>query len=397
MTLAPRIACLLALSLTAAVAKAAGNKEWPTAYTFSDGTEIAASLNYQWDLNDFSGDRGYGTAATALEDAHTNRRKEVSASLKKKGVYEFSAGMDFQSHSWLDVALRLDTKAWSDRDYGRIRLGYFKTPVGMEALAASRSLSVLEAAAATQAMYEGRRTGVEWSLERQRYLLTGAYFFGHDLQGDNPGTTLAARAVWTPIKDKERVLHLGLSGSIENPHGYTDGRGIRYPASARFRARPQAGLTEVRLVDSGKLADTDRIVRNGVEAYWQQGPWSVQGEYLRATAQRDAGLRDFTAHGYYAQGSWVLTGESRPYSAGNVGNVKPNHRYGAVELVARYGALDLDDAGVAGGRQRDFTLGANWYVSTHFKLQADYVRVRSHRAASSGGTDAVEVRAQVSF
>jgi phosphate-selective porin OprO/OprP len=34
--------------------------------------------------------------------------------------------------------------------------------------------------------------------------------------------------------------------------------------------------------------------------------------------------------------SWVLTGESRPYNAGAVANIKPAHNYGAVELVARY-------------------------------------------------------------
>lgn len=396
-TAALRPVCLLGLLLATATAQAADANDWPTRYTFSGGTEVAASLNYQWDLNDFSGDDGYGTAATALDDAHTNRRKEFGASLKKKGVYEFTAGMDFQSHNWLDVALRLETKAWADRDYGRIRLGYFKTPVGMEGLAASRTLSVLETAAVTQALYEGRRTGVEWSLERDRYLLTGAYFFGHDLQGDNPGTTAAARAVWTPVKDKNRVVHLGLSGSVENPHGYTDGRGVWFGPSARFRARPQAGLTQVRLVDSGKLSDVDRIVRNGVEAYWQQGPLSLQAEYLRATAQREAGQPDFTAAGYYAQGSWVVTGESRPYSAGNIGNVKPNHGYGAVELVARYGELDLDDTGIAGGRQRDLTLGVNWCLTTHFKLQADYVRVAADRGLLSADPNVVELRAQVHF
>lgn len=397
MTITLRAACCVVLSLSTAAVKAADANDWPTRYTFSNGTEVAASLNYQWDLNDFSGDDGYGTASTSLEDAHTNRRKEFGASLKKKGVYDLTAGMDFQSKKWLDVALRLETRALLDRDYGRLRIGYFKTPVGLEGLAASRTSSVLESSAATQAIYEGRRTGVEWSLERDRYLLTGAYFFGHDLQGDNDGTTAAARAVWTPVKDKDHVIHLGLSGSVENPHGHTDGRGEWFEPSARFRARPQAGLTDVRLVDSGTLRGVDRIVRNGVEAYWQQGPWSLQAEYLRANTQRDTGQPDFTATGYYAQGSWVATGESRPYSGGNLGNVKPNHAYGAVELLARYGELDLNDAGITGGRERDLIVGVNWYLTTHFKLQANYVRVLADRAALSAGPNVMELRAQVHF
>jgi phosphate-selective porin OprO/OprP len=290
--------------------------------------------------------------------------------LKKKDVYDFTAVFDFESKLWLDVALRLDTKALFGADYGKLRVGYFKTPVSMESVAASRSASMLEQSAASQAIYEGRRTGVEWSLERQRYAVSAAYFFGHDLQGDNPGTTAAGRAVWTPVKDKDQVVHLGLTASVENPHGFTDGRGTYFGP---------------------------KIVRNGLEALWIDGPWSVQAEYLRATAERDNGSRDFTANGYYVTGSWVLTGETRPYTGNNVGNIKPAHGYGAVELLTRFGELDLDDGGIAGGKQRDWTLGVNWYLTTHFKFQANYVRVKADKGLLSADPDVVEVRAQMQF
>lgn len=392
----PRRACLFAFALSAATAAHAGD-DWPTKFALADGTEISGTLNYAWDLNDFSGDDGYGTAATTLEDAHTNRRKEFGIVVKKKDVYDFTAVMDFQSKLWLDVALRVETRALFDRDYGKIRIGYFKTPVSMESTAASRAGSMLEASAASQAIYEGRRTGVEWSLDRPRYGLSAAYFFGTDLQGDNPGTTAAGRAIWTPVKDKDQVVHLALSGSVENPHGYRDGRGTWFGPSARFRARPEAGLTAVRLVDSGSLRGVDRIVRNGLEALWIEGPLSLQAEVLRATAQREDGLEDYTANGYYVTGSWVLTGETRPYAAGNVGNVKPAHGYGAVEALLRYGELDLDHAGIAGGHQRDLTLGLNWYLSTHFKFQANYVRVAAERGALAADPRVLELRAQVNF
>ncbi|HEV8694421.1 MAG TPA: porin [Lysobacter sp.] len=382
-----RLACALALTVCTGTAAAADWENWPTKYKFSDGTEVAASLNYAYDLNDFSGDDGYGTAATELEDAHTNRRKELGFSIKKKGVYDFTAVRDFQSDLWLDVALRVETKALFDHDYGKLRFGYIKTPVGFEGLTASRALSMLELSAATQAVFEGRRTGLEWSLDRDHYYLTAAYFFANDLEGNDQGTTIGARAVWTPVKGKDHVLHLGVSGSIENPHA----------SFARFRARPLAGLTDVRLVDSGKLRDVDDIVRNGAELYWQDGPWSLQAEYLRTHAQRADGLPDYSASGYYALGSWVVTGESRVYAAGNVGNVKPAHRFGAVELLARYGELDLNDAGVAGGRQRDLTFGANWYLTSHFKFQANYVRVFADKGLQSADANVMELRAQVNF
>jgi phosphate-selective porin OprO/OprP len=93
----------------------------------------------------------------------------------------------------------------------------------------------------------------------------------------------------------------------------------------------------------------------------------------------------------------VLTGETRPYTGNNVANIKPAHGYGAVELLARYGELDLDDGGIAGGRQRDLTLGVNWYLTTHFKFQANWVQVKADKGLLSGDPDVMEVRAQLQF
>ena len=92
-----------------------------------------------------------------------------------------------------------------------------------------------------------------------------------------------------------------------------------------------------------------------------------------------------------------LTGESRPYSAGNVSNPKPANGYGAVELAARYSTLDLDDGPIGGGRQHDWTFGANWYLTPYMKLQANYVRLDATQDGVTTRPDAVEVRAQVHF
>ena len=95
--------------------------------------------------------------------------------------------------------------------------------------------------------------------------------------------------------------------------------------------------------------------------------------------------------------SWVLTGESRPYNAGAVANIKPAHDYGAVELLARYSRLDLDDGSILGGRQHDLTLGANWYLTSHFKFQANYVKVDASRRGVHSTPEIFELRAQMHF
>ena len=381
----------IALALTTAplAATAADWDNWPTKTTFSDGTELAATANIAYDLNDFSGGSG-------IDDADAVRRKEFGATLKKKGVYDAMVYYDFQADTWLDVFVRFESKAFFGSDIGRFRFGYMKTPVGLDAGTSSRAGSFLETALPVQAFYEGRRTGAEWVLERPQYLLQAGAYGGKDLQGDNPGTTQAVRAVWTPVKAAGDVLHLGLAYSQENPRGYRDGRDVHHEASARLRARPEAGLTDIRLVDSGALATADQIRRTGLEGIWIRGPFSLQGEVLQTTVTRE-GKPDYTGNGQYAMASWVLTGESRPYNAGAVANIKPAHDYGAVELVARYSRLDLDDADVLGGRQHDWTVGANWYLTSHFKFQANYVKADASRRGVHTKPDIVELRAQMHF
>jgi len=111
-----------------------------------------------------------------------------------------------------------------------------------------------------------------------------------------------------------------------------------------------------------------------------------------------------SADGYYVQGSWVLTGESRPYSKGTIGNVRPVHDYGAFEVAVRYSSVDLNDGPVYGGKEDDWTIGANWYLGQHFKLQANYIFANTTKRYGSpinGDADVdprvFEMRAQIMF
>jgi phosphate-selective porin OprO/OprP len=364
--------------------------DWPTHYVFDDGTDLGLALKYQYDVDRFSGDDG------RLPDAQTNRRKELGFYVKKKGVYDATVVYDFQAKTWLDTYLRVQGKALFGQDVGAFRIGFSKTPVGFEGNTSTGATTFLETALPTQAIYANRRIGVDWELQRPHYLVDAGYYRGGDLNGDSDGRMTAARLAWVPRNQPGDVLHLGFSVSRESPDGTTDGRGIYTPPTVRLRARPEAGLA-ARLVDSGNLAPTDHIDRTGLEALWIGGPWSVQGEYLHASVSRDGGRPDYDASGYYAFASWVVTGESRPYSGGNVGNIKPRRPYGALELAIRYSELDLDDGPVQGGRERDWTLGANWYINRYLKLQANYVHAQSDRRGLPVDPNVVEVRAQIQF
>jgi phosphate-selective porin OprO/OprP len=388
-------ALLVAIPGVASAGESASNtynfaSNWPTHYVFDDGTDIGLSLKYQYDVDRFSHDDGQ------LADAQTNRRKEFGFYAKKKGVYDATVIYDFQARTWQDTYLRVQSKAFLGTDVGAFRLGFSKTPVGFEGNTSTGATTFLESALPTQAIYANRRIGVDWAWERPHYLVNAGYYAGGDLNGGSDGRMLAARVAWVPRNQPGDVIHLGVSASRESPDGSTDGRDIHTPPAARLAARPEAGLA-AKLVDSGNLTSTDRINRSGLEGLWIRGPWSIQGEYLRAAVRLDGGRPNYDASGYYALASWVVTGESRPYSGGNVGNIKPAGAYGALELAIRYSELDLDDRPILGGRERDWTLGANWYINRFLKLQANYVHASSNRRGLVVDPDVVEVRAQLQF
>lgn len=173
------------------VAGSAAAADWPTSYKFDNGDQIGLTANYAYDQNHFSGDDA------RLENAERLRRKEFGAFYRREGVFDMGAQYDFQSHLWLDIYARVQTKALFGKDYGAIRAGYFKTPIGLDSVGASRTISFLEAPLATQAIYEGRRTGVEWALTRKTWNLQLQGFAGQDVEGDNEGTTVAGHFTWT--------------------------------------------------------------------------------------------------------------------------------------------------------------------------------------------------------
>ena len=71
---------------------------------------------------------------------------------------------------------------------------------------------------------------------------------------------------------------------------------------------------------------------------------------VRRRARAASTLPDPDFAGYYLQGSWILTGESRRYNAatGSFQNPRPmvpfssNGGFGALELAARYSRMNLN-------------------------------------------------------
>jgi phosphate-selective porin OprO and OprP len=90
----------------------------------------------------------------------------------------------------------------------------------------------------------------------------------------------------------------------------------------------------------------------------------MNSEYVHADV-RSAAVGNPTFSGYYLTGSWVVTGGHRPYDrkAGYARRVLPQGEWGAIELMARIGRIDLDDAAVEGGTMNGCWVGIKWWAT----------------------------------
>jgi phosphate-selective porin OprO/OprP len=159
-------------------------------------------------------------------------------------------------------------------------------------------------------------------------------------------------------------------------------------------------------VTDTKDIDADSVHRLSAEAAWVKGPFSVQGEYRAAGCVAPAAGNPWL-QGLYAQASYFLTGESRPYdrASGIFKGVKPLKSVGkdggggAWEVAARYSYLNLNQGELPASARdvQDFTLGLNWYLCPNARVMWNYVHSWVDGRGVDSGVDVFMMRFQVTF
>lgn len=279
--------------------------------------------------------------------------------------------------------------AYSGLKSWNFRVGQFQEPFSLEELTSSRYITFMERAL-PNAFVPGYHLGAMVGYRGKNWQASGGYFDRSIGPGsDDEGWGYAARVTAAPIHSKKRLLHVGASAAYRNPDDNT----------VRFRARPESGLTDERLVSTGTLHDVDHYTTEGIEAAWVNGPYSLQAEYMLNQVGRSNGREDASFQGGYVYASWFITGESRAYSEkrGVFSRIKPRKDWGAVEVALRYSKLDLDDGTVEGGIEHDWTLGANWYMSQSLRLMANAIWVNSERRGVEDDPRILQARLQYDF
>ncbi|RME32869.1 MAG: porin [Gammaproteobacteria bacterium] len=281
---------------------------------------------------------------------------------------------------------------------GSVKMGHFKEPWSLDDQTSSKYVTFIERAL-PEAFSPGRAIGLGWSGAGLRWS-AAVGLFGEGVGKPavataQEGYAVSGRATFLPLYSDGNLLHLGLSASWRDT-----GSG----STLRFRTRPEAHGAGVQLVDTGDF-DADSLLRFGAEVSWVHGPFNLQGEYMGVAVDRaQPGRRDPYFDGWYLEGSWFLTGESRHYRQGRFAAVTPKASvgdggWGAWEIGLRYSGIDLSDEDIAGGEERNFTAGVNWYPVPNLRFMANYVQMLDVQGGSHDGDEpgVLSLRAQVEF
>lgn len=282
--------------------------------------------------------------------------------------------------------------AWRGLPRQTVMVGNLFELYGLEEFSSSTDLTFMERSLAIDALAPDYNQGVSWARWGDAYHIAAGVFGDSDNNrqpvkdcdstttpktGCNESWGASARAVLALPNTDGHVVSLGASAYWRDP----------VSDDWRISARPDSHVTRFRAVDTGAIPGVTGVIATGLEASFTHGPWSWQGEWNRVALSRNAARSKVAFNGWYLLGSYVLTGESRPWdmATATYGRIRPAQKGGAWELALRYDTLNLNDGAVAGGRVRTATLGLNWYATPAIKLMANLIRVDGRKDYNNDG------------
>ena len=351
-------------------------------------------------------DSGHQTENKSFSDMEWRRtRVNIKGSVNKHwsyvAVYDFNSEKD--SANLDEGYLKYDTKKGF-----YITAGKTKADMMLEQRTSSKWISTIERGL-LNAMNEkvnylvgkpGDGAGVKLGFYDKASRFSGAVSFFDAYKNDSDDDNdmiwhTTARLNYSPKMGKNQFGHFGIS------YGIADYKGESASASL------QLGIHQG---DKTTLADAAAgdITNLGVELAYVAGPMSFQAEYFDNETELENGSKGYEWDGFYVQGSYMLTGETRGYKwkGAKFDKVKPKGKNGAVELVLRYEDISVDDAdeGTTAGSEVDVdrtVIGLNWYVTKTVKFMANYSTVSLDNEVNPGGTtedlDSFQLRAQYAF
>ncbi len=344
-------------------------------------------------------DAGFTNApdSTGASDGFGNevRRARLGASGDMPGGFGYKFEVDFAGNE-ISVA---DAILSYENGPIEIAIGQHNNFQSLEELTSSLHTTFIERAAFTDAFGFERRLGASITYARGDVLAQAGVFTDNLEDTDSKNRGADARIVFMP-KAGDTQLHFG--GSFH----YND---LDDPAAQlRYRQRPLVHFTTQRFIDTRSMG-ADSETGYGLEAAAIAGRFHAAAEGYWQSVDMPGVADDPTFFGGYVEAGVFLTDDTRGYKGGKFDRTKPSSPVGeggigSVQFTLRYDHLDLNDAGILGGRQAGYFAALVWKPTDYTALMLNYGRLQYTDAIlptasgdTSYGVDAIGMRAQIDF
>lgn len=344
-------------------------------------------------------DAGFTNApdSTGASDGFGNevRRARLGASGDMPGGFGYKFEVDFAGNE-ISVA---DAILSYENGPIEIAIGQHNNFQSLEELTSSLHTTFIERAAFTDAFGFERRLGASITYARGDVLAQAGVFTDNLEDTDSKNRGADARIVFMP-KAGDTQLHFG--GSFH----YND---LDDPAAQlRYRQRPLVHFTSQRFIDTRSMG-ADSETGYGLEAAAIAGRFHAAAEGYWQSVDMPGVADDPTFFGGYFEAGVFLTDDTRGYKGGKFDRTKPSSPVGeggigSVQFTLRYDHLNLNDAGIVGGRQAGYFAALVWKPTDYTALMLNYGRLQYTDAIlptasgdTSYGVDAIGMRAQIDF
>ena len=344
-------------------------------------------------------DAGFTNApdSTGASDGFGNevRRARLGASGDMPGGFGYKFEVDFAGN---DISVADAILSYENGPI-EIAIGQHNNFQSLEELTSSLHTTFIERAAFTDAFGFERRLGASVTYARGDVLAQAGVFTDNLEDTDSKNRGADARIVFMP-KAGDTQLHFG--GSFH----YND---LDDPAAQlRYRQRPLVHFTTQRFIDTRSMG-ADSETGYGLEAAAIAGRFHAAAEGYWQSVDMPGVADDPTFFGGYVEAGVFLTDDTRGYKGGKFDRTKPSSPIGeggigSVQFTLRYDHLDLNDAGIVGGRQAGYFAALVWKPTDYTALMLNYGRLQYTDAIlptasgdTSYGVDAIGMRAQIDF
>lgn len=344
-------------------------------------------------------DAGFTNApdSTGASDGFGNevRRARLGASGDMPGGFGYKFEVDFAGN---DISVADAILSYENGPI-EIAIGQHNNFQSLEELTSSLHTTFIERAAFTDAFGFERRLGASITYARGDVLAQAGVFTDNLEDTDSKNRGADARIVFMP-KAGDTQLHFG--GSFH----YND---LDDPAAQlRYRQRPLVHFTSQRFIDTRSMG-ADSETGYGLEAAAIAGRFHAAAEGYWQSVDMPGVPDDPSFFGGYVEAGVFLTDDTRGYKGGKFDRTKPSSPIGeggigSVQFTLRYDHLDLNDAGIVGGRQAGYFAALVWKPTDYTALMLNYGRLQYTDAIlptaggdTSYGVDAIGMRAQIDF